>query len=211
VSDKSFELPNSQWPVDSPTSASSNQANYAAQPTQISDFHEFFDLESHYLPYSTPLDISYPELNWLPAVSTSEPLASFMNQFSDPTTAFASYTVQPLATDFEKSIVPELTTTSASPVTSSQPSHSPAGSSRVKSGRKRNHSPESEGERDKRRRNNKAAAKYRQKKVDRIDDLEKALDEVSKERDALKLQLARRDAEVELLNRMLSEKRSVAS
>lgn len=76
----------------------------------------------------------------------------------------------------------------------------------AKTGRKRAFSPENETHADRRRRNNAAAAKYRQKKVDRITDLEKALDEASSERDLLKVQLAKRDAEVDLLRRLLSEK-----
>lgn len=66
-------------------------------------------------------------------------------------------------------------------------------------------SPDSEVQADKRRRNNAAAAKYRQKKVDRIAELEKALGEVSRERDGLKLQLAQRNGEVELLRRLLEK------
>jgi len=60
---------------------------------------------------------------------------------------------------------------------------------------------------DKRRRNNAAAAKYRQKKLDRISEAEKSLADVCGERDELKLQLARRDAEIEVLRRMLDEKK----
>lgn len=58
----------------------------------------------------------------------------------------------------------------------------------------------------KRQRNTMAARKYRQKRLDRIADLESALGEVSNERDELKLQLARREAEVEALREMLSRK-----
>ena len=60
---------------------------------------------------------------------------------------------------------------------------------------------------DKRRRNNAAAAKYRQKKLDRISELEEAVAEVSKERDELKLQLARRDEEIRILREMLMAKK----
>ena len=74
-------------------------------------------------------------------------------------------------------------------------------------GRKRAHSPEDPSQADKRRRNNAAAAKYRQKKVDRIAELEQALSEVCNERDDLKIQLAKRDAEVEILRRLVAEKR----
>ena len=52
---------------------------------------------------------------------------------------------------------------------------------------------------EKRQRNSAAARKYRQKFVDRIAELEKALAEVSAERDQLKLKLVRSDAEVEVL------------
>uniref|UniRef100_A0A1Y1ND26 BZIP domain-containing protein n=1 Tax=Photinus pyralis TaxID=7054 RepID=A0A1Y1ND26_PHOPY len=58
----------------------------------------------------------------------------------------------------------------------------------------------------KRQRNTMAARKYRQKRLDRISDLETALGEVTNERDELKLQLARREAEVEALREMLSKK-----
>ncbi|KAL8288413.1 hypothetical protein RB600_004067 [Gaeumannomyces tritici] len=60
---------------------------------------------------------------------------------------------------------------------------------------------------DKRRRNNAAAAKYRQKKLDRISELEEVVADVSKERDELKLQLARRDEEIRILREMLIAKK----
>lgn len=80
--------------------------------------------------------------------------------------------------------------------------------------RKRVASPSAEADPDdedaqvaiKRQRNTLAARKYRQKRVDRIVDLENALEEVKGERDGLKLQLARREAEVEALREMLSRK-----
>ena len=74
-------------------------------------------------------------------------------------------------------------------------------------GTKRSLRPETEALTDRRRRNNAAAAKYRQKKVDQIADLQQALKAAEEERDALKLRLAKRDAEVEVLRQLLSEKR----
>ncbi|KAK3988434.1 hypothetical protein QBC44DRAFT_382374 [Cladorrhinum sp. PSN332] len=56
---------------------------------------------------------------------------------------------------------------------------------------------------DKRQRNNLAAKRYRQKKVDRIEELEGEVKEVSKERDELKLEVARKDAEIKALREML--------
>jgi chromosome segregation ATPase len=58
----------------------------------------------------------------------------------------------------------------------------------------------------KRQRNTLAARKYRQKRLDRISELEKALEDMTGERDSLKLQLARREAEVEALREMLGRR-----
>ncbi|KAM7183927.1 hypothetical protein V8F20_012426, partial [Naviculisporaceae sp. PSN 640] len=55
----------------------------------------------------------------------------------------------------------------------------------------------------KRQRNNIAAKKYRQKKIDRIEELEAEVDEIKKERDELRIQLAKREAETAALREML--------
>ncbi|KAL0938082.1 bZIP transcription factor [Colletotrichum truncatum] len=54
-----------------------------------------------------------------------------------------------------------------------------------------------------RQRNTIAARKYRQKKVDRISDLEKMLEEMTRERDELRLRLARQEAETEALKSIM--------
>ncbi|KAF3927631.1 hypothetical protein AA313_de0209855 [Arthrobotrys entomopaga] len=56
---------------------------------------------------------------------------------------------------------------------------------------------------DKRYRNNLAAKKYRQKKVDRISELEMALSEMTRERDELRLLLARKEAEGQVLREVM--------
>ncbi|PTB65767.1 hypothetical protein BBK36DRAFT_1169461 [Trichoderma citrinoviride] len=58
----------------------------------------------------------------------------------------------------------------------------------------------------KRQRNTMAARKYRQKRLDRIADLERALSDMAGERDELKLKLARREAEVEALREVLGKR-----
>ncbi|KAM5341838.1 hypothetical protein ACJ41O_014869 [Fusarium nematophilum] len=58
----------------------------------------------------------------------------------------------------------------------------------------------------KRQRNTLAARKYRQKRLDRISELETALESMTGERDDLRLQLARREAEVDALREMLGRK-----
>jgi len=55
----------------------------------------------------------------------------------------------------------------------------------------------------KRQRNTEAARRYRQRKVDRVTELEEALAGVSKERDELRLRLARAEAEAEVLRGMM--------
>lgn len=64
----------------------------------------------------------------------------------------------------------------------------------------------SDSKSEKRRRNNVAAAKYRQKKIDKIEELEGQLRAMIAERDDLKIALAKRDAEVELLRKMLESR-----
>jgi len=56
---------------------------------------------------------------------------------------------------------------------------------------------------EKRNRNNAAARKYRQKRIDRIEELEAALLSVTKERDDLRIKAARSEAEIQLLKDML--------
>ncbi|KAK6543419.1 hypothetical protein TWF694_000166 [Orbilia ellipsospora] len=56
---------------------------------------------------------------------------------------------------------------------------------------------------DKRYRNNLAAKKYRQKKVDRISELEDALAQMTRERDELRLLLARKEAEGQVLREVM--------
>ncbi|KAK0612477.1 hypothetical protein B0T17DRAFT_466869, partial [Bombardia bombarda] len=55
----------------------------------------------------------------------------------------------------------------------------------------------------KRQRNNVAAKKYRQKKMDRIEELEHEVKEVKEERDELRIRLARQEAETAALREML--------
>jgi len=55
----------------------------------------------------------------------------------------------------------------------------------------------------KRHRNNMAAKKYRQKKIDRIQELEEEVEQVRQERDELRIQLARQEAETAALREML--------
>ncbi|KAJ4247867.1 hypothetical protein NW762_013078 [Fusarium torreyae] len=104
-------------------------------------------------------------------------------------------------------------TTNKSPSASSIPGTStfslhPSPSSSSGSSRKRKSSPEDEDSAVtlKRQRNTLAARKYRQKRLDRISELEEALASMTSERDDMRLQLARREAEVDALREMLGKK-----
>lgn len=57
----------------------------------------------------------------------------------------------------------------------------------------------------KRQRNTEAARRYRQRKVDRVTELEEALAAMTKERDDYKLKLARSEAEVDVLRRLVGK------
>lgn len=110
------------------------------------------------------------------------------------------------------SSTPHPTTTNKSP-SSSIPGTStfslhPSPSSSSGSSRKRKSSPEDEESAVtlKRQRNTLAARKYRQKRLDRISELEEALAAMTNERDDMRLQLARREAEVDALREMLGKK-----
>ncbi|KAK6347892.1 hypothetical protein TWF718_005712 [Orbilia javanica] len=64
---------------------------------------------------------------------------------------------------------------------------------------------------DKRFRNNLAAKKYRQKKVDRISELEMALADMTRERDELRLLLARKEAEGQVLREVMAKGKAGSS
>ncbi len=97
----------------------------------------------------------------------------------------------------------------------SKPGRRPAGASlthtadgRITKKRTAVSSPEDEDPEvvSRRYRNNLAAKRYRQKKVDRIEELENEVKEVKQERDDLRIQLARQEAEVAALREMLKMK-----
>jgi len=74
---------------------------------------------------------------------------------------------------------------------------------------RRQMSPASPADQDllvKRHRNNLAAKKYRQKKVDRIKELEDEVTDIKRERDELRIRLARQEAETAALREMLAGK-----
>lgn len=103
------------------------------------------------------------------------------------------------------------TSTSAIPGTSTfslHPSPSSSSSSSSSSSRKRKSSPEEEDSAVtlKRQRNTLAARKYRQKRIDRITELEEALAAKANECDDWKLKFMRKEAENDTLREMLAKK-----
>ena len=68
------------------------------------------------------------------------------------------------------------------------------------------HQPDETDQVNKRQRNTEAARRYRQRKLDRTSELEEALAEMTRERDELKLKLARSEAEAGVLRGMVVTK-----
>lgn len=97
---------------------------------------------------------------------------------------------------------PSTTSQHTSPTTSTPPSTEPP---KEPASRKRARDA-SDGDDDaaiKRHRNTLAARKYRQKRLDRIKELEDALEDVTRDRDDLRIRLARQEAETEALKTMM--------
>lgn len=167
------------------------------------DGNNFLGADLHGLPqpHQNPLSLQGPQS----ASSHKKATANFVNRTflntSPASASSASITTAPASSRLH---IPSQLKTHGSP------SSSGSGSSK----RKHTDSPPPDLDPDseeaqvviKRQRNTMAARKYRQKRLDRISDLESALGEVCSERDELKLQLARREAEVEALREMLSRK-----
>lgn len=132
-----------------------------------------------------------PELNTNPSPpSFHDPL--FTHSHTNSHTSNHSQTSQPSTSS----------STSPSTSTSTTPSSVPAPKTSAGS-RKRRREDEDSDAALKRHRNTLAARKYRQKRLDRIKELEDALEEMTKDRDELRIRLARQEAETEALKSMM--------
>lgn len=135
-------------------------------------------------------------------VGLSEELLSQERQLLDPT-------FEQLQPQQQPPLTTQPSTSSNSPLFTifpSNPTHSPSSSSSTSSKRKASSDQEAQDKAIKRQRNTLAARKYRQKRLDRIAELEKALEDMTGDRDDLKLKLVRREAEVDALREMLGRK-----
>jgi hypothetical protein len=96
--------------------------------------------------------------------------------------------------------------TGAGSATTMTPSFSGNSSPKKRSSPTESLSPQDHDERtNKRQKNTEAARRYRQRKVDRVTELEEALAAMTKERDDLKLKLARSEAEADVLRGMVGK------
>jgi hypothetical protein len=129
-------------------------------------------------------------------------------------TATETYTdgSPPLSISTTKPLSPASTpsttsSSSSSSPSSTQPPKSERSSTGTASRSKRPLPPADRDEDDevalKRHRNTLAARKYRQKRLDRIKELEDALADVTRERDDLRIRLARQEAETEALKMLM--------
>jgi len=132
-------------------------------------------------------------------------LAHFNPQHLDTTPASDPSTVSATQATSFLDLPPS---TGASPLSSSS-THSSTSNSKSASKTPHSRPPKEDDEAAvKRYRNTLAARKYRQKRIDRIKDLEEALEEVTRERDELRIQLARQEAQNEALRSMMKLKES---
>jgi hypothetical protein len=164
-----------------------------APSTDPSHIMSFTETTTNYHAFPTIAEASMPELDFhIPFDSShvSEPQSSLLPSKRNSATGPPDGLLLPTSS------------------TSSSSTASPSSSSGAQSSQsKRRQTPPAEDDRtEKRRRNTLAAAKYRQKKLDKVDELEKQLRDVRDERDELRIRLAKRDAEVEILRRMLDSK-----
>ncbi|KAL1841748.1 hypothetical protein VTJ49DRAFT_6662 [Mycothermus thermophilus] len=201
-------------------------------PSSLPDGHDLSSLATPTLAgldfASTNLDpLTVPLLNGfaslaVPPPSSSPPAPSLTNT---PTTApLQSPSPDPPSSIDESPLYPGLKLPPAKPASSSRPGRRPAGASlsRTVDGRvtkpssgttpTANHTATAAAEDvgpevlDRRYRNNLAAKRYRQKKIDRIQELEAEVRKVTEERDDLRIRLARQEAEVAALREMLKLK-----
>ncbi|CAF3494679.1 unnamed protein product [Fusarium graminearum] len=164
-------------------------------------------------------NIMIPELNVLDTQSSLDVAGDgFLSQEQPLLTVNSTTPIEYPATASSSSSTPHPpptirtkspTSTSAIPGTSTFSLHpSPSSSSSSSSSRKRKSSPEEEDSAVtlKRQRNTLAARKYRQKRIDRITELEEALAAKAKECDDWKLKFMRKEAENDTLREMLAKK-----
>jgi len=158
------------------------------------------------------IPLSFPDLHDASLSPFPPPASNFPTPSCTGATNTESSSASPVSTvnSSPSTLVPGLKLPTPTPSTASTTTPKPKGRPGRKPTKKRprSSSPEEDDEEDpdvidKRQRNNLAAKRYRQKKVDRIEELEGEVKEVSKERDELKLEVARKDAEIKALREML--------
>lgn len=192
----------------SPARTSGAQASFPQWTTSIDDLSYAFspNLDSGpFDPFGSDQDY-YGFLidDYGPGLSTS----NATNSFAHPDVPFPGAVphpfTSPLAVTDGRLAIPVVYPSVTSPITGPTASSSPPTTCSASSKRPAVSAPEDEAIVSKRRRNNAAAAKYRQKKIDRISELEQELKAVSADRDELRLELARREVEIEVLRSLIA-------
>lgn len=164
------------------------------------------DASQHVASADVPLNASHLEQSW-DSITTTDPLSHadddilahlYTSTFSSTSTPGAS------ASGTQATTIP-IASTSTSPPSSSSSSSRKRGAAALSDSSltpPRIDSPQDSDQVVKRQKNTEAARRYRQRKVDRLTELEDALAEMKKERDELKMQLARSQAETDVWRRM---------
>ncbi|KAK4464569.1 hypothetical protein QBC42DRAFT_344624 [Cladorrhinum samala] len=207
---------NTQWDLQIPVSFPQNQQHQQQPPPSLlltPDLGSVADFDYTALDLSqVQIPLSFPDLHDASLSPFPPPASNFPTPSCTGATNTESSSASPVSTvdSSPSTLVPGLKLPTPTPSTASTTTPKPKGRPGRKPTKKRprSSSPEEDDEEDpdvidKRQRNNLAAKRYRQKKVDRIEELEGEVKEVSKERDELKLEVARKDAEIKALREML--------
>jgi hypothetical protein len=135
--------------------------------------------------------------------SWTVPLTSMSDQL-------LSCTMPSTGGDFQTTLPTSAPTVQSSLSSSNSPELSPYPTESLSDSKSRKRSPPADPETAiKRQRNNVAARKYRQKKIDRISELELELKGVKDDRDDLRVRLARQEAEAAALRSLLKIKTGI--
>ncbi|KAL5606918.1 uncharacterized protein BROUX77_004111 [Berkeleyomyces rouxiae] len=173
------------------------------------------DLAVTSMNHFTPPDFHFSSLSATAPISTTSTISMNNISFAQPQVALAP-----------NNISASVPSSSVSPASTDSPPTGPVSlersstsTSRTGSGTKRSRTsanPDEEDDEDtaatvRRQKNTLAARKYRQKRLDRIKELEDALAEVTGERDDLRIRLARQEAETKALKALMTQLAPAAS
>jgi len=195
-----FDLPNT---LDTSTSPNYNN-NDASMMQSLDDLVDSGNCYSHHSQddWNQPSGSSLATLNNNNGLSTSSPDIS--PPYSDAS-LMRTISVQQSPAFSEGAMFPPLNGVNNVRQSSSKTTSDSAGHRSIGSPSSSADSPDGSHRVKKRQKNTEAARRYRQRKVDKLSEVEDALREMTRERDELKLKLARSQSEADVLRSMVKQ------